>query len=100
MPAELRGQRRGDQLGAVGAPSGRPRPRGATPELVQQVRVAVHVGAQLRVGPPYWLLPAFRVGQDGRRPRSGHSVGRAGQQRVVVQIAQEIGISQMHVSRF
>ena len=78
---QLRGQGRGDQLGAVGGHQG-DRVGAAHAQLVQQVRVAVHVGEQLREGAPGRLLPALRVGQDGHRDPVGPQRRRAGQQRV------------------
>jgi hypothetical protein len=49
---------------------------------VQQIRIAVHVGEQLREGALGRLLPVLRVGQHGHRDPVGPQRRRAGQQRV------------------
>ena len=86
MPASLGGQGRGDQLLAVRREQG-DAVGPAHAEGVEHVRVAVHVGEQLRVSAAQRLLPALRVGQHGvgdavRPPPGGphdELVRRAGQ---------------------
>ena len=78
---QLRGQGRGDQLGAVGGHQ-RDRVAAAHAQAVQQVRVAVHVGQQLAEGAPRRLRPARGLGQHGDRDPLGPQRRRAGEQRV------------------
>jgi hypothetical protein len=60
-PSELRGQRRGDQLGAVGCHQGdRVSPPDA--EVVEEVRVPVDVGQQFGEGAPVRFPPVRGVG--------------------------------------
>ena len=74
---QLRGQRRGDQLGAVGRHQG-DRVAAAHAELVQQVRVAVDVGEQLGEGAPQRLPPAGGVRQHGDRGAVRPAASRRG----------------------